>query len=158
MLAEAATHAGAADAEMLVDALLKEAFGGRGWWSAYTPRTLRAYLHVRAGQPARARRLLETVFDLNRKEIEDGDRESALAAFERAVDLGYFGPKADVCDALLASLKDDPRFLASLDRVRRRITEMRTRVDLGVIDDWIARGRRQMPIAEERTQRPCDLL
>lgn len=28
MLAEAATHAGAADAEMLVDALLKEAFGG----------------------------------------------------------------------------------------------------------------------------------
>ncbi len=28
MLTEAATHAGAADAEMLVDALLKEAFGG----------------------------------------------------------------------------------------------------------------------------------
>jgi Tetratricopeptide repeat len=34
VLAEAATHAGAADAAVLVDALLKESFSGRGWWSA----------------------------------------------------------------------------------------------------------------------------
>ena len=158
MLAEAATHAGAADGEMLVDALLKESYSGRGWWSAYTPRTLRAFLHVRAGQPERARPLLEKVLDLNRKEIEDGDhsdkpwaenvaahallgdRDAALAAFERAVDLNYYEAKVDVYDALLASLKDDPRFVAGLTRVRRRIAEMHARVDLSVIDEWIARG------------------
>jgi TolB-like protein len=158
VLAEAATHAGAADAETLVDALLKESYSGRGWWSAYTPRTLRAFLHLRAGQPERARPLLETVLDLNRKEIEDGDhsekpwaenvaahallgeREAAMAAFERAVDLNYYEAKVDVYDALLASLKDDPRFMAGLARVRRRIAEMRARTDLTVIDEWIARG------------------
>jgi len=164
VLAEAATHAGAADAEMLVDALLKESYSGRGWWSAYTPRTLRAFLHLRAGQPDRARPLLETVLDLNRKEIEDGDhsdkpwaenvaahallgdREAAIAAFERAVDLNYYEAKVDVYDALLASLKDDPRFVAGLTRVRRRIAEMRARTDLTVIDEWIARGAPVSPV------------
>jgi protein kinase/serine/threonine-protein kinase len=164
VLAEAATHAGAADAEMLVDALLKESYSGRGWWSAYTPRTLRAFLHLRAGQPERARPLLETVLDLNRKEIEDGDhsdkpwaenvaahallgdREAAMAAFERAVDLNYYEAKVDVYDALLASLKDDPRFVAGLTRVRRRIAEMRARTDLTVIDEWIARGAPVSPV------------
>jgi len=165
VLAEAATHAGAADAEVLVNALLKESFGGRGWWSAYTPRTLRAYLHVRAGQPERARPLLEAVLDHNRQEVEDadhsdkpwaenvaahallGDREAALAAFERAVDLNYYEAKVDVYDALLGSLKDDPRFVAGLTRVRRRIAEMRARVDLSIIDEWIARG---APVSADR--------
>jgi hypothetical protein len=76
------------------------------------------------------------VLDLNRKEIENGDhsdkpwaenvaahallgdREAALAAFERAVDLGYCETKVDVYDALLASVKEDPRFVAGLTDVR----------------------------------------
>jgi hypothetical protein len=48
--------------------------------------------------------------------------------------------QTDVFDALVAPVKDDPRFVAALDRVRRRTAEMRGRVDLAVIDEWIARG------------------
>ena len=147
-----------ADAEALVDAAVKESPSGRGWWQAYTPRTLRAYLYMRAGRPDRARPLLEAVLDINRKAIDDGDRsgrpweenvavhamlgdrEAALNAWERAVEIGFFEAKIDVYDALIAPVKDDPRFVAGLDRVRRRTAEMRTRVDLSVIDEWIARG------------------
>jgi hypothetical protein len=69
-----------------------------------------------------------------------GDREAALQAWERAVEIGFAEDKTDVFDALIAPVKDDPRFVAGLDRVRRRTAEMRTRVDLSVIDEWIARG------------------
>lgn len=158
LLAELATYAGTADAEALVDAAVKESPTGRGWWQAYTPRTLRAHLYLRAGRPDRARPLLETVLDINRKAIEEGDRsdkpwsenvavhamlgdrEAALQAWERAVEIGFVEDKTDVFDALIAPVKDDPRFVAALDRVRRRTAEMRGRVDLAVIEEWIARG------------------
>jgi tetratricopeptide (TPR) repeat protein len=158
LLAELATYAGTADAEALVDAAVKESPSGRGWWQAYTPRTLRAYLYMRGGRPDRARPLLEAVLDINQKAIDDGDRsgkpweenvavhamlgdrEAALNAWERAVEIGFFEAKIDVYDALIAPVKDDPRFIAALDRVRRRTAEMRGRVDLTIIDEWIARG------------------
>jgi tetratricopeptide (TPR) repeat protein len=137
---------------------VKESPSGRGWWQPYTPRTLRAHLYVRAGRPDRARPLLETVLDINRKAMDEGDRsdkpwsenvavhamlgdrEAALHAWERAVEIGFIEEKIDVYDALIAPVKDDPRFVAALDRVRRRTAEMRGRVDLTVIDEWIARG------------------
>jgi hypothetical protein len=69
-----------------------------------------------------------------------GNREAALVAWERAVEIGLPETKIDVYDPLIASIKDDPRFVAALDRVRRRVAEMRARVDLSIIDEWIARG------------------
>ena len=78
MLMEFATFADAADAEALADKALADAPDGRGVWSGYTPRTLRAYLYRRAGQPNRARPLLETALDLNRKAIDDGDRSGVV--------------------------------------------------------------------------------
>lgn len=98
------------------------------------------------------------MLDINRKAIDGGDRsdkpwsenvavhamlgdpEAALHAWERAVEIGFVEEKIDVYDALIAPVKDDPRFVAALDRVRRRTAEMRGRVDLAVIDEWIARG------------------
>jgi tetratricopeptide (TPR) repeat protein len=157
-LTEFATYADSPDAEAMVDAALKERPDGRGLWSGYTPRTLRAFLYTRAGRPERARPLLETVLKVNRKAIADGDRsmppvyedvavhamlgnrEAALAAWERVVEMGWPEAKIDVYDSLIAAVKDDPRFIAALDRVKRRIAEMFARVDVRTIDEWIARG------------------
>jgi hypothetical protein len=69
-----------------------------------------------------------------------GDRAAALDAWERAVERGFCEDKIDVYDALIAPVKNEPRFIAAFDRVRHRVTEMRARVDLSVIDEWIARG------------------
>jgi TolB-like protein/tetratricopeptide (TPR) repeat protein len=157
-LTEFATYADSPDAEAMVDAALKERPDGRGLWAGYTPRTLRAFLYTRAGRPERARPLLETVLEVNRKAIADGDRsmppvyedvavhamlgnrEAALAAWERVVEMGWPEAKIDVYDSLIAAVKDDPRFIAALDRVKRRIAEMFARVDVRTIDEWIARG------------------
>ena len=158
LLREFATYAATGDAEALVDAGLSAEADGRGIWVGYTPRTLRAYLYSRAGQPGRARPLLEAALEVNRKAIEDGDRggrtwyenvaihdmlgnrEAALHAWERAVENGFSETKVDAFDPLIAGVKSDPRFVATLDRLRRRIADMRARVDLSVIDEWIARG------------------
>ena len=158
VLTEIATYAATADAEALVKRALEERPDGRGVWAGYTPRTLRAHLHVRAGQFERARPLLEAALALNRRAHDDGDRsigvayenvavlamlgdrQLALDAWERAVELGFPEDRITAYDPLIASVKDDPRFVAGLERVRRRNAEMRARVDLSVIDQWIARG------------------
>ena len=157
-LTEFATYAGSPDAEAMVDAALKERPDGRGLWNGYTPRTLRAFLHMRAGRPDLARPLLESVLDVNRRAIAEGDRslppvyedvavhamlgnrEAALAAWERAVEMGWPESKVDVYDPLIAPVKDDPRFVAALARVKRRVAEMFARVDVKTLDEWIARG------------------
>jgi len=156
MLAEIATYAGTADAQALVDKELKQSPESRGVLHGITPRTLRAYLYIRAGRPESARPLLETVLDINRKAQDDGDRrswfetvaahallgnrEAAVAAWERVVGQGFPDATVDVSHPLLASIKDDPRFIAALDQVRRRIADMRRRVDYATLDAWITRG------------------
>ncbi len=155
-LAEISTYAATADAAALVDKEVERAPEGRGVMAGITPRTLRAYLYVREGQPARARPLLETVLDINRKAQASGDRrswfettaahallgnrEAALAAWERVIEQGFYNARVDEHQPLLASIKNDPRFVASMDRLRRSVAAMRARVDLGPIDEWIARG------------------
>jgi TolB-like protein/Tfp pilus assembly protein PilF len=157
-LTEFATYAGSPEAEAMIDAALKERPDGRGVWSGYTPRTLRAFLHMRAGRPDLARPLLETVLDVNRRAIAEGDhsfppvyedvaaqamlgnRDAALAAWERVVEMGWPEPRIDVYDPLIATVKDDPRFAAALGKVKRRVAEMFTRVDVKTLDEWIARG------------------
>ena len=47
---------------------------------------------------------------------------------------------------MIASLKDDPRFVAALDRVKRRNAEMFARVDVKTLDEWIARGAPVNPV------------
>ena len=47
---------------------------------------------------------------------------------------------------LLASTKDDSRFVAAMDRLRGNVAAMRARVDLSVIDEWIARGAPVNPV------------
>jgi TolB-like protein len=163
-LTEFATYAGSPDAEAMVDAALKERPDGRGLWNGYTPRTLRAFLYLRAGRPDLARPLLETVLDVNRRAIAEGDRsfppvyedvaaqamlgnrEAALAAWERAVEMGWPESKVDVYDPLIAPVKEDPRFIAALDRAKRRVAEMFTRVDVKTLDEWIARGAPVNPV------------
>ena len=68
-----------------------------------------------------------------------GDRAAALDAWERAVELGFCEDKIDVYDALIAPVKNEPRFVTAFARVQRRVAEMRARVDFSVIDEWIAR-------------------
>jgi TolB-like protein len=163
MLAEMATYAGTADAEALVDKQLQQAPEARGVLSGITPRTLRAYLYIRASRPERARPLLETVLDINRKAQDDGDRrswfetsavhallgnhEAAVAAWERVVGQGFPNATVDIYHPLLAPIKDDPRFIAALDRLRKNVAAMRARVDLSPIDEWIARG---APVSADR--------
>ena len=157
-LTELATYAGTPDAEALVDAALEAGRGGRGIWVGYTPRTLRAYLYTRAGRPDLARPLIDAALDVNRKAIAEGDetyapwyesvslhmmrgeRAAALDAWERAVEVGFHDDKIAVYDSLISPLKNEPRFVVALDRVKRRVAQMRARVDFDVIDEWIARG------------------
>lgn len=161
-LAEMATYAGAADAATLVERHLEQAPAGRGAMHGVTPRTLRAWLYIRAGQPDRARPLLETVLDVNHREQEAGDRrswyetaaahvllghrEAALTAWEHVIDQGFPDAKADQ-SPLLAAIRDEPRFVAAMERVRRNVATMRARVDLSPIEEWIARG---APVGMER--------
>jgi Tfp pilus assembly protein PilF len=158
MLTEVATYAGTPDATALADEAVEKWPDGRGWWLPYTARTLRAFLHMRAGQPDRARPLVDAVLEINRKVVDDGDRTvgpwyenaaihlmlgdraAALDAFERAVDAGFREGDPLEFDPKLAPLKDEPRFVAAVERVQRDLAEMRQRVDLSMIDEWVQKG------------------
>jgi non-specific serine/threonine protein kinase len=156
VLAEIATYAGAPDAVALVDRELERAPENPGAMHGVTPRTLRAYLYVRSGQSERAQPLLRAVLEINRKSNEAGDRrawfetmgahallgerEEAIAAWQHLLDQGYYDARLDTYHPLVVSIKDDPRFVAGMDRLRRNVAAMRARVDLSPIDEWIARG------------------
>jgi TolB-like protein/Flp pilus assembly protein TadD len=156
MLAEMATYAGTADADALVDKELERGPEGRGVLSGITPRTLRAYLDIRAGRLERARPMLEKVLEINRAAQDDGDRrswfetaaalallgnrEAAVDAWEHVIAQGFPNDAVDVYHPFFVSIKDHPRFVAAMDRLRRDVAAMRSRVDLTLIDEWIARG------------------
>jgi len=158
LLTELATYAGSSDATALADEAVQKWPLAHGWWLPYTARTLRAFLHVRAGEPERARVLLDQVLATNRKLIDEGDRSSApwhenaavhamrgdraaaVEAFERAVDAGLREVALEKFDPLLASLRAEPRFVAAIRRIERDVTQMRKRVDLSPIETWVQQG------------------
>ena len=84
-----------------------------------------------------------------------GDRDAALIAWEPAVEAGFPEEKIDLYDALFASVRNDPRFVAALDRVRRQTEEMRARVDFSVIDDGSRAAPRRLQSAD--APRPVQL-
>ena len=69
-----------------------------------------------------------------------GNREEAITAWQRLVNQGFYDARLDAYHPLVASIKDDPRFAAEMDRLRKNVAAMRARVDLSPIDEWIARG------------------
>ena len=90
-----------------LDAAVKTIPAQRGWWAPYTPRTLRAHLFMRAGQPERARPLIDAALAEIRTAVRRtaiaatfrpyeeaalqlmlGHREAALDLFDKAIDAG----------------------------------------------------------------------
>jgi len=153
LVTELAVYAGAADAEQRLDAVVTTFPNMRGFWAAYTPRTLRAYLFMHAGQLERARPLIDAALAENRKLIEGGDhsyfplyenvalqlmlgnRQAALDLFDKAIDAGALDSAFPKVDPLVAGLREEPRFLAALARIDRTLAEIRRRVDLsGVVE------------------------
>ena len=70
---ELATYADAPDAAERLDAAVRTAPAGRGVWAPYTMRTLCAHLFLRAGQPERARPLIDAALADIRTAVQDGD-------------------------------------------------------------------------------------
>jgi TolB-like protein len=163
VLAEIAAYAGTPDAVALVEQELKRAPGNPGAMHGVTPRTLRAYLYVRSGQPERAQPLLRAVLEINRASQEAGNhrswfetmaahallgnREEAITAWQYLLEQGYYDARLDTYHPLVVSIKDDARFVAGMDRLRKNVAAMRARVDLSLIDEWIARG---APVGADR--------
>jgi TolB-like protein len=163
VLAEIATYAATPDAVALVEQELKKAPENPGAMHGITPRTLRAYLYVRSGQLERAQPLIHAVLEINRKSQEAGnrrswfetmvahallgEREEAITAWQHLLDQGYYDARLDTYHPLVASIKDDARFVAGMDRLRKNVAAMRARVDLSLIDEWIARG---APVSADR--------
>ncbi len=152
LLNELAAYAGTADAAERLDRSLKTSAGARGWWARYTPRTLRAHLFMRSGQPARARPLVDAALEGVRQSVTDGDRSSgpfyeeaglqlmlgnrnaALELVEKAIDAGFVEPAFTKLDPLLADVRNEPRFVAAVQRMERIVADMRSRIDLSDVD------------------------
>jgi tetratricopeptide (TPR) repeat protein len=153
---ELAVYAGAPDAVQRLEAAVKTFPAMRGWWAPYTSRTLRAHLFMRAGQPERARPLIDAALANIRKAVEDGDRshvppyeeaalqlmlghrEVALELFDKAIDAGALEGEFPKVDPLMAGIRHEPRFLASLARIERMLAEMRQRVDFSGLEELVA--------------------
>jgi hypothetical protein len=76
-----------------------------------------------------------------------GNREEAITAWQYLLDQGYYDARLDTYHPLVVSIKDDARFVAGMDRLRKNVAAMRAHVDLSLIDEWIARG---APVTADR--------
>jgi serine/threonine protein kinase/tetratricopeptide (TPR) repeat protein len=157
-LMESAVYAGAPDAGALVDAVLRTSAATSSFYGPYPARVLRAFLWSRAGQPDRARPLIDAAMAETSAAIAGGDRSfrphyvdaalhlmrgdrsAALDAWERAIDAGMREHLFLRRDPLLAPLASEPRFIAAMARVDRDVDAMRQRVDVREIDAWIGSG------------------
>jgi len=156
---ELATYAGAPDAAARLDEAVKTTPAGRAMWAPYTMRTLRAHLYMRAGQPDRARPLIDAAIGDIRRAVADGDRrynppyeeaalqlmlgnrDAALDLFDKAVDAGALEGKFPNVDPLMAAMRNDPRFTASIARIERMLAEMRQRADLSGLEELVSPAR-----------------
>lgn len=111
------------------------------------PAVLLAYLLGRAGDTDRADALLESAARHTRDVMDGGHAspamsyslasiaalqsrpDAALDHLEQAVVLGWNDPALTAHDPLLASVRDEPRFRAAMDRIRARNDAMRQRVE-----------------------------
>ena len=160
ILTELAVFAEAADAGDRIDQLLKDGPDAHPGFTGYTPRTMRAFLWLKAGDGERARPLIDAALETNRAAIESGDRtyyplyenaalhqmrgerDAALDWLEKACNAGLEDPAWVKMDPLLAPLAHEPRFLKLVERMSRDVDEMRQRVDFREIDEWTKAGPR----------------
>jgi TolB-like protein len=156
---ELATYASAPDAAARLDEAVKTTPAGRALWAPYTMRTLRAHLYMRAGQPDRARPLIDAALADIRRAVADGDRsfyppyeeaalqlmlgnhDAALDLFDTAIDAGALDDKFAKVDPLMAAMRNDPRFVASIAHIERMLAEMRQRADLSALEDLVSAPR-----------------
>ena len=156
-LADFSVLTGAADAATLIDQALKNGPDARMGYSGYSPRTLRAFLWLKAGDRAHAQPLIAAALAANHVASEGGDRSNTLS-YENAALLLMGGDRAAALDALetscndgmkdaaflkidplLAPLAGEPRFVQLVDRLNREVREMKARVDLSDLDE-LAKG------------------
>lgn len=151
-----AFFAGAADARERIDRAMATGPGGRSGFSALSPRTLRAFLWLQAGDRAQAQPLIAAALKQNADAIAAGDRSSwtqyenaalhlmqgnaaaALEWLEQAVNSGFNDPYLLTLSPIFAPLRRDPRFLQLIDRMQRSLGEMRQRIDVRELEAWIA--------------------
>ena len=147
---------GSPEAENYVDRAMQRGPGAFMWWTPYTPRTFRAFLHLQAGDRARAEPLIAAAFNANRKAQAEGDRSAmphyqdaalfamrgnraaALEALDQAERAGWKDAALLRLDPMLAPLRGEPRFVEILQRLERDVQEMRKRVDLSDLDQWVS--------------------
>jgi TolB-like protein/tetratricopeptide (TPR) repeat protein len=144
-----------ADADERLDRAMQQGADARSWWTTYTIRTLRAFTFVKAGRNDLARPLIDAALSAAREAIASGDRSysphyenaallamrgdraAALDALERAEQAGFQDARLLQRDPLLAPLAAEPRFTAVVQRIERDVDEMRKRVDVSELDQFI---------------------
>jgi tetratricopeptide (TPR) repeat protein len=157
-LTEMATVGGGSEAAERLDAVLKDGSGAgaRAMYTPYTPRSMRAFLFMKAGQPDRAQPLIDAAFAANRAAMDAGDRSfnplfenaalhlmrgdraAALDSLDRAERAGWKDAEFLKRDPLLGALADEPRYAEIIQRIERDVQEMRQRVDLRELDQLIS--------------------
>lgn len=65
-----------------------------------------------------------------------GDPAAALDWLEGASNARFKDADFLKVDPLIAPLANDPRFIQVVDRINRKVREMRQRVDLRELDEW----------------------
>jgi hypothetical protein len=70
-----------------------------------------------------------------------GHRDAALALFDKAIDAGAADGEFPKVDPLMADIRQEPRFIASLGRIERKLAEMRQRVDFSTVAELAAPAR-----------------
>ena len=158
-LTELAVFTGADDARTRVDGALKAGPNARSSYSGYSPRTMSAFLWMKAGEREKAQPLIDTALAENRAAMEGGDRNNylpyenaalqlmrgdraaALSSLEASCNVGNKDAELLKVDPLLAALAGEPRFTQLVDRMTREVREMRARIDLSDLDELTKPGK-----------------
>jgi hypothetical protein len=70
-----------------------------------------------------------------------GNRDAALDLFDKAIDAGAMDDKFPTVDPLMAAMRNDPRFVASIARIERMLAGMRQRADLSDVEELVSAAR-----------------
>ena len=158
-LTELAFMTGAAEAGELVERALKAGPGANIPNVSYTPRTMRAFLWLEAGDHSQAQSLIEAAFEESRVALAtgargylphyenaalhlmQGNRTAALDSLEAAINTGFNDAAYLKVNRVLVPLTNEPRFLKMVERINREVSEMRSRVDLRELDELLKIGK-----------------